>query len=224
MPGSIKIDDGSGNYTILTNAGSLGSDKTITIPNETATLATTTATDLGGLVKLASATASSSSDLTFDNFVDTSIYSSYYIAVDNIIPATNNVGLRVVFRTGGASGADKTGTYSRGYAYNYLETSSSNVGARANYTDYGVLADNVGNAGGSQNAVQAIGQFFPGNGTNSTALIQMPLTIRQNGGAVVGYIQNSNFIENLFASTGLKFYFSSGDIASGSIHIFGVKK
>jgi hypothetical protein len=41
MPGSIKIDDGSGNYTILTNAGSLGSDKTITIPNETATLATT---------------------------------------------------------------------------------------------------------------------------------------------------------------------------------------
>ena len=49
MPGSIKIDDGSGNYTILTNAGSLGSDKTITIPNETATLATTngiTSTDL----------------------------------------------------------------------------------------------------------------------------------------------------------------------------------
>ena len=41
MSGSIKIDDGSGNYTILTNAGSLGSDKTLTIPNETATLATT---------------------------------------------------------------------------------------------------------------------------------------------------------------------------------------
>jgi hypothetical protein len=41
MPGSIKIDDGSGNYTILTNAGSLGSDKTLTIPNETATIATT---------------------------------------------------------------------------------------------------------------------------------------------------------------------------------------
>ena len=35
MPGSIKIDDGSGNYTILTNGGSLGSDKTITVPNTT---------------------------------------------------------------------------------------------------------------------------------------------------------------------------------------------
>lgn len=41
MPGSIKIDDGSGNYTILTNAGSLGSDKTITVPNETGTMLTT---------------------------------------------------------------------------------------------------------------------------------------------------------------------------------------
>jgi hypothetical protein len=41
MPGSIKIDDGSGNYTILTNAGSLGSDKTLTIPNETGTAALT---------------------------------------------------------------------------------------------------------------------------------------------------------------------------------------
>jgi len=41
MPGQIKIDDGAGNYTILTNAGSLGSDKTITIPNETGTVALT---------------------------------------------------------------------------------------------------------------------------------------------------------------------------------------
>ena len=41
MPGQIKIDDGAGNYTILTNGGSLGSDKTITIPNTTGTMALT---------------------------------------------------------------------------------------------------------------------------------------------------------------------------------------
>ena len=41
MSGKIKIDDGSGNYTILTNAGSLGSDKTIAIPNETGSMLTT---------------------------------------------------------------------------------------------------------------------------------------------------------------------------------------
>jgi hypothetical protein len=182
------------------------------------------ATAGGGLVLLETRTASSSSELLLDNFVDTSIYSSYYIAVDNIIPATNNVNFRVVFRTGGASGADKTGTYARGYAYNYLETASSSSGARANYTDYGVLADNVGNAGGSVHALQAIGQFFPGNGTNSTAIIQMPMTQRQSSGSVVGYYQNAIIVENLYAATGLRFYLGSGNIASGSIHIFGVKK
>jgi hypothetical protein len=45
MPGEIKIDDGSGNYTVLTNGGSLGSDKTITIPNTTGTMALTSDTD-----------------------------------------------------------------------------------------------------------------------------------------------------------------------------------
>ena len=34
---------------ILTNAGSLGSDKTLGVPNSTGTLATTAATNLGGL-------------------------------------------------------------------------------------------------------------------------------------------------------------------------------
>jgi len=49
MPGSIKIDDGAGRYTILTNGGSLGSDKTITIPNTTGTMALTSDISAGGL-------------------------------------------------------------------------------------------------------------------------------------------------------------------------------
>ena len=49
MPGQIKIDDGAGNYTVLTNAGSLGSDKTITIPNTTGTMALTSDISAGGL-------------------------------------------------------------------------------------------------------------------------------------------------------------------------------
>jgi len=49
MPGQIKIDDGSGNYTVLTNGGSLGSDKTITIPNTTGTMALTSDISAGGL-------------------------------------------------------------------------------------------------------------------------------------------------------------------------------
>lgn len=38
MPGKIKIDDGAGNYTILTNAGSLGSDTIIQFTAGTGTV------------------------------------------------------------------------------------------------------------------------------------------------------------------------------------------
>ena len=64
MPGSIKIDDGSGNYTILTNAGSLGSDKTITIPNETATLATTNGITVADQWRLTANITNTNADIT----------------------------------------------------------------------------------------------------------------------------------------------------------------
>jgi len=63
-PGKIKIDDGSGNYTILTNAGSLGSDKTITIPNETATLATTNGVTVADQWRLTANITNTTGDIT----------------------------------------------------------------------------------------------------------------------------------------------------------------
>ena len=65
----------------------------------------------GSLVKLSSATASASSELLFDNFVDTSTYAYYQIVAENIIPATDGAHLYMTFRQGGASGSDLNGTY-----------------------------------------------------------------------------------------------------------------
>ncbi len=65
----------------------------------------------GSLVKLTSATASNSSELVFDNFVDTSLYSYYEIRCLNIVGATNSKTFRITFRQGGASGSDLNGTY-----------------------------------------------------------------------------------------------------------------
>ena len=79
MPGQIKIDDGAGRYTILTNGGSLGSDKTITVPNTTGTMALTSdipAATTPGMTKLADTDFSGASDATFDN-VFTSTYRNY---------------------------------------------------------------------------------------------------------------------------------------------------
>ena len=69
MPGSIKIDDGSGNYTILTNAGSLGSDKTITIPNETGTLNTIS----GSVLQVVQGTSTTQTIASTTSYVDLSV-------------------------------------------------------------------------------------------------------------------------------------------------------
>tara|TARA_B100001939_G_scaffold154907_1_gene133836 strand:+ start:907 stop:1485 length:579 start_codon:yes stop_codon:yes gene_type:complete len=75
MPGSIKIDDGSGNYTILTNAGSLGSDKTITIPNETGTLALTS-DSFGKVLQVVQATSSTQTNTTATSYGNTTLSGS----------------------------------------------------------------------------------------------------------------------------------------------------
>jgi hypothetical protein len=75
MPGQIKIDDGAGNYTILTNAGSLGSDKTITIPNETGTLALTS-DSFGKVLQVVSTlenTQESTTSTTYADLISASI-------------------------------------------------------------------------------------------------------------------------------------------------------
>jgi hypothetical protein len=72
MPGSIKIDDGSGNYTILTNAGSLGSDKTITIPNETGTLNLQS----GSVLQVVTGTLTSETTIANTSYQDTGLTAS----------------------------------------------------------------------------------------------------------------------------------------------------
>ena len=222
MPGSIKIDDGSGNYTILTNAGSLGSDKTITIPNETATLATTTATNLGGLVLLETGTASNSSELLFDDFVDLSTYASYFISVSRIKSQNDNQELRYAFRQGGSSGSDLTGTYNQGGVYYYGDQAGGAIFNNASSSGYQVYDNGLGN--GSAEAVSGEGYFYPATGSTADNVTGYHHTaIKQEQTDVLRYMQRATFKEDVTAVTGIRFYLQTGDIVSGTIRIYGVK-
>ena len=218
MPGSIKIDDGSGNYTILTNAGSLGSDKTITIPNETATLATTTATNLGGLVKITSATASNSPSITFDNFVDNSVYASYLLYIENHTPQTNATGLYMTFRN--SSSADITDDYLSAY---YERKVGNGAGTDA---EGKVTHTNFGDVWGSQTTTAA-------NTLSGTVILHMPDSglgrfhidgSLKNSSNVHMWIRRDIITDTVTGVKGIKLYQSSGNITSGVYTIFGVKK
>lgn len=219
MPGEIKIDDGSGNYTILTNAGSLGSDKTITIPNETATLATTTASNLGGLVKLTSATASNSSELVFDNFVDTSTYHSYIVLFEDILPASNGSWIKMSFRKGGASGSDLAGTYYGMQWASYGNVSTAGFDSNFSQTNSRDVSDGISNTTYAYNASL---EFYPANGSTSGTHSMTRYVTRDHNGNIIARMR-ATYVVDTTATTGLRFFANSGNIASGTFYIFGIK-
>jgi hypothetical protein len=218
MPGSIKIDDGSGNYTILTNAGSLGSDKTITIPNETATLATTTATDLGGLVLLQSHTASSSSAFSLQNFVDTSVYSHYEIIQRNLIGSSDAASY--YFYMLDSSNNPLTGTYTSSGFYASGNQASSGTYDNISSTNYSRIQGTFGT--GTREGFNFVKHtFFPSTDTPNTVLEQSErLTHTGQQQTRIGtHIYNSATL-----ATGLYYYPSTGNISSGDCYVYGVKK
>ena len=107
MPGQIKIDDGAGNYTILTNGGSLGSDKTITIPNTTGTMALTSDISAGGLVHINTSTFTTASSHSIDNCFSAT-YTNYKIVINLSAVTGSNIDFLVRLRV---SSSDATTNY-----------------------------------------------------------------------------------------------------------------
>ena len=174
-----------------------------------------------GLVKLASGTASGSSELLFDNFVDTSTYASYIGFVKYVVPTDNQKVLRFTFRQGGGSGSDLTGNYRQSAAYAFLDTSASAVAPNLSRTDYSELAPGLGNT--AQDALSMNFEFYPADGTNGINQLLSRYVVREYNDETASYYTSNHSLEVSTATTGLRFHMSSGNIASGSIYIYGVK-
>ena len=175
-----------------------------------------------GLVKLTSATASSSSELVFDDFVDHNTYINYFIVMKNLHPQNNNVELRLKFRVGGASGSNGSDTYRSGGYYVYANTASSGFIENNNATDYHKIANSVGDA--DNEGVNATATFFPATGTaaSSGPSLFNSRHVHENISDEIQIVDRT--ITAYLTATGLNFYYSSGNIESGEIVIFGVKK
>ena len=218
MPGSIKIDDGSGNYTILTNAGSLGSDKTLTIPNETATLATTTAKDLGGaeILGTAASTSGGHPHITFSNFVDTSVYTYYKVVIYGFRPTSSGASMR--FQILDSSDTALTGTFYRGYRYTRLDSGNNNSN-QDSASDYWAGFGNTGNNGDTQNWEM---NLYPEddiyNANHCTYNVQST-----SGGATFMYSGGYLAPASATAWKGFKIYASTGNVATSRVTLYGIK-
>jgi len=174
-----------------------------------------------GLVKLTSSTASGTSVITFDNFVDTSTYAYYKLVCTNIVPAdSGGKTLRVTFRQGGGSGSDLNGTYYGMQWATFGDKAVSGFDSNFSQTNVGDVSEGMSNSAGS--ALNSVIDFFPSNGTNNGTSYRTEYTAKDNTPDILDRMR-ARYLDSTTACTGIKFFFDAGNIASGTITVFGVK-
>ena len=180
------------------------------------------ATGGGSLVLLSTQTASSDSTINFTSGID-STYKEYIFKCYDIHPATDDANFSVNFRDGGSSyDATKTTTVFRAY---------QNESGSATSLGYNTATDLSQSTG-----VQIIGKG-QGNDNDQTCVAQIHLFDPSNTTFVKHFIVTSNttesgdYFNNYYiagycnttsAIDGAQFKFSSGNIDSGTIKLYGV--
>jgi hypothetical protein len=174
----------------------------------------------GALDLLEQHTASTSATLDFTTAISAT-YDEYQIEFVNVIPASNNVALYMRMSTNGGSSYDTSSIYdfTAGYAY----SGGVGVGASATNSDRITLIDAVGNS--SNYGVRgSIRLFSPG----STALYKSVLgQLMRDDASALGIVLITGVggvYKSATAVNALRFLYSSGNIASGTIRVYGVAK
>jgi len=179
---------------------------------------------LGSMVLLTTSTASSSSSISFTSNID-STYPIYRFEFLNIHPATDDITFQFQCDTGTNTNYNQTmttttyratlGESDTSPAFSYLSGSD-----QANGTGYQLIAGSVGN----DNDQGISGDMYVYNPSSSTFTKHFITNInsiahsdRTNYNVTAGYINTATAI------TRFDFKFSSGNIDSGTIKLYGIK-
>lgn len=171
------------------------------------------ATTSGNRTLLATLTASNSASLA-DTTSLTNAYNRYEIVVQNIVPATNSVELRLRYNVGGVQTTGYLGSsfFAQGAAFGhntpttYIPLSGNNGGnilINSGEGFCGTYEINDPSTAGSKHLIYGIGAY-----ASDSAL---PVNVHTMG----KYNTNG-------AVTGLEFTMSSGNITSGTVKIYGI--
>jgi hypothetical protein len=182
-------------------------------------LDTDAADSVGAIVLIETQVASSDASLDFDTGF--SGYSKIWVMFENVIPATDAVHLRMRVSTDGGSSYLSTNIYTNACYTSADVSSGANVGQNSQaqfevceYSGTGSAANEYGISGelkiyGFNSAAaykQSNGQIWHAGSSGHWRIFNM-------GGE----------IETTTALNAVQFYFSSGNIESGKISIYGIK-
>jgi len=183
----------------------------------------TSATGVGGMVLLATETASSSDTIDFTSKID-SLYKEYIFKFINVHPATDAAELSFQANAAGGSGFDETitSTYFRA-VHNEADTAATlNYDAnrdQAQATGFQEIASDVGNEN-DQSASGCLHLFDPSSTTFTKHFILRSSVYIADTGArdqfVAGYFNTTSAIDEI------QFKMSSGNIDAGTFKMYGV--
>jgi hypothetical protein len=174
----------------------------------------------GALVLLEQHTASASATLDFTTFIS-STYDEYMIDGVDISPANDNVSLMMRVGTGGGPTYDTSSVYS--YMMNGQTHADTNVHAGSVSATSIFLAVNVSN--GATYCINAFSiRAFNLQSTARRKGFHGTSIITNNTPAHVAYTLGGAWQTDGTAVTALRFLFSAGNIANGTIRIYGLAK
>lgn len=169
------------------------------------------------MILLASATASSSAEILFDNVFNSSLYSKYVLEMQGVQPATDNVAFRLQLRNSTPAS---------------ITHSHQNNRLAAQVT--GIALGNNGSLGGTTGWSIFVDSGNASNELNSFTLEVMPITGQWTHMQYRGYFANaagvpwffcgSGACEGTTAPAGIRIYMSSGNISIGTFQLYGIKK
>ena len=181
----------------------------------------------GSMIFISKVTASSSATIDFTSGID-STYKEYVFTFNNIEPATDGADFSFQVETGTNSDYNQTITSSYFRAYHHEADSAAAIEYvtgkdLAQSTNFQVLAGAVGNGADGNNDECASGKMHLFNPSSTTFVKHFTshINMYENGNSchtifVGGYINDTTAI------TRVRFKFSSGNIATGDICLYGI--
>jgi len=162
----------------------------------------------GGMDFLASSGAISdgTASVIFNQF-DASKYDYYIFNVLAVVPVTDNVQFLMQLSADGTNYDSTNG--------NYHEGTTDKTGLR-------VSANNVAGASGEVNGISAVTKLYNVSSTAAKTVLEGKGTYQDTDGKIISMTGVSNYEASAAAHTAVKFLFTSGNIESGEITMFGV--
>jgi hypothetical protein len=166
---------------------------------------------------ISTATASSSTTIDFTGLSST--YSSYKIIYFDVLPATNSASFRIRVGTGG------TPTYDTGSNYGWASVYGQN-GASGGLGTNPDTSISLINATVSNNSTRAVsGDIIIYNPSQSTTYhtIDYNFNMQNDSTGLITRVLGQGTYKSTTAITAIRLYMSSGNIASGTFKLYGIR-